>query len=319
MMMDFAQKLCAGSLFGKGYGFWGLPNEAFVGLKVISLAQSSISFPYAWRSSAAPLEEKKMSEIITLCTDFGLGDGYVAAMKGVMLSIAPKARLVDISHQIAPQSVWEGAFVLRSAYAFFPLGTVHLVVVDPGVGSERRAVAVRVGGHLFVAPDNGVLGYILQEEREVEAVSLTNPAYWREAVSKTFHGRDIFAPVAAHLARGVPLEDVGEPLEELVGLDLPVPERQSGSTIIGHVIHIDGFGNVVTNIPASMLQEDARWKVVAGEKQIIDLSSTYASARRGDPIALIGSHGFLEIAVREGSAARIAHLTVGDTVQAIRI
>ncbi|MFP3895836.1 MAG: S-adenosyl-l-methionine hydroxide adenosyltransferase family protein [Anaerolineales bacterium] len=260
-----------------------------------------------------------MSEIITLCTDFGLGDGYVAAMKGVMLSIAPKARLVDISHQIAPQSVWEGAFVLRSAYAFFPLGTVHLVVVDPGVGSERRAVAVRVGGHLFVAPDNGVLGYILQEEREVEAVSLTNPAYWREAVSKTFHGRDIFAPVAAHLARGVPLEDVGEPLEELVGLDLPVPERQSGSTIIGHVIHIDGFGNVVTNIPASMLQEDARWKVVAGEKQIIDLSSTYASARRGDPIALIGSHGFLEIAVREGSAARIAHLTVGDTVQAIRI
>lgn len=260
-----------------------------------------------------------MSNIITLCTDFGLRDGYVAAMKGVMLSIVSEVRLVDISHDIAPQSVREGAFVLNSAYAFFPSGTVHLVVIDPGVGGERRAVAVRAGEHLFVAPDNGVLEYVLRAEKDIEPVSLTRPAYWRDEVSETFHGRDIFAPVAAHLARGVPLEDLGASLKELVRLDLPVPERQGDGTIIGHAIHIDGFGNVVTNIPASMLQGDERWKVVVGKRRIVGLSSTYASAARGDLIALIGSHGFLEIAVREGSAARIAHLTMSDTVQVIRI
>lgn len=260
-----------------------------------------------------------MSKIITLCTDFGLRDGYVAAMKGIILSIAPEVRLVDISHDIAPQSVREGAFVLRSAYAFFPPGTIHLVVVDPGVGSERRAVAVRTGEHLFVVPDNGVLGYVLRREKEMEAISLTDPAYWRKEVSETFHGRDIFAPVAAHLARGVGLDDVGEPLEKLVQLDLPVPERQDDGSIVGHVIHVDGFGNVVTDIPASMLGGDDRWQVTAGEKRIIGLSSTYASAAKGDLIALIGSHGFLEVAVREGSAAHIAHLAVGDMARAVRL
>ncbi len=260
-----------------------------------------------------------MSSIITLCTDFGLRDGYVAAMKGVILSIAPGTRLVDISHDIAPQSIREGAFILRSAYTFFPMGTIHLVVIDPGVGSERRAVAMRAGEHFFVAPDNGVLEYVLRREQEIEAVSLTDPTYWREKVSDTFHGRDIFAPVAAHLARGVPLDDVGEPLRELAQLELPVPERRGAETICGHVIHVDGFGNVVTDIPASMLQRDVRWRVVAGEERIGGLSSTYASAARGELMALIGSHGFLEIAVREGSAARIAHLAVGDTVRTIRI
>lgn len=263
--------------------------------------------------------KKRVSEIITLCTDFGLRDGYVAAMKGVMLSIAPGVRLVDISHNVAPQSVREGAFVLYSAYRFFSPGTVHLVVVDPGVGSERRAVAVRVGEHLFVAPDNGILGYVLREENEVEAVSLTDPTYWRGEVSETFHGRDIFAPVAAHLAQGVALGDMGEPLEKLVQLDLPVARRQDDGSIIGHVIHIDGFGNVVTDIPADMLQDRDRWQVMAGKERIIGLSSTYASAAKGDLVALIGSHGFLEIAVREGSAARIAHLHVGDTVRALRV
>jgi hypothetical protein len=259
-----------------------------------------------------------MPSIITLCTDFGLQDGYVAAMKGVMLSIAPHARLIDISHEITHQSIQEGAFVLRSAYEFFPPGTVHLVVVDPGVGSERRAVAVQAGKHLFVAPDNGVLVYVLRREKEVEAVSLTNLAYWREEISETFHGRDIFAPVAAHLARGVPLRDLGEPIDELVQVELSVPQRRGEGAIIGHVIHVDGFGNAVTDIPASMLQ-GGHWRVVAGDARIGGLSSTYALVAKGELLALIGSHGFLEIAVREGSATRVAHLSVGDTIQAMRV
>ncbi|MEA3407860.1 MAG: SAM-dependent chlorinase/fluorinase [Chloroflexota bacterium] len=259
-----------------------------------------------------------MPGIITLCTDFGLRDGYVAAMKGVILSIAPRARLVDISHDIAPQCVREAAFVLRSTYAFFPPGTIHLVVVDPGVGSERRAVAVRAGKHFFVAPDNGVLEYVLRQEEGIEAVSLTNATYWRGEVSATFHGRDIFAPVAAHLARGVPLRDLGERVEDLVHAELPIPERRGDGTIIGHVLYIDGFGNVVTDLPASMLR-GYNWRVTAGEKQIIGLSPTYASAAKGELIALIGSHGFLEIAVREGSAAYIAHLSVGDIIQVVQL
>jgi hypothetical protein len=259
-----------------------------------------------------------MPNVITLCTDFGLHDGYVAAMKGVMLSIAPDVRLVDITHKITPQSVREGAFVLRSAYGFYPSETVHLVVVDPGVGSERRAVAVRAGKHLFVAPDNGVLAYVLRREDEAEVVSLTNRAYWREEISETFHGRDIFAPVAAHLARGVPLRDLGEPIEELVQLVLPVPEKRHDGSIIGYVIHVDGFGNVVTDIPACMLRE-GEWRVLTEEARIARLSSTYASVARGELLALIGSHDFLEVAVREGSAARVAHLSVGDTVEVVQL
>ncbi len=309
MMMSFTQKLV--SLLGRAWT-----------LKVVCFLAQFPPPPFCTLGVVifCLLErEKEMPKIVTLCTDFGLRDGYVAAMKGVILSIAPQVCLVDISHQITPQSVREGAFVLRSAYTFFPSGTVHLVVVDPGVGSERRAMAVQAAEHLFVAPDNGVLAYVLRREQQVQAVSLTNPVYWREEVSETFHGRDIFAPVAAHLALGVPLEDLGKPLEELVQLDLPVPERRSNGTIVGHVIHVDGFGNVVTNIPADMLRDCDRWQVMAGKEWIIGLSSTYASAAKGDLVALIGSHGFLEIAVREGSAARIAHLQVGDTVRALRV
>ncbi len=254
-----------------------------------------------------------MRAVITLCTDFGTRDGYVAAMKGVILSLAPGAQLVDITHEVPPQAVREAAFVLASAYGYFPPGTVHLVVVDPGVGSDRRLLAVRAGYYYFVAPDNGVLSLVLRAQATFEAVALTRRAYWREEVSHTFHGRDILAPVAAHLANGVPLSALGEPLREPVQLAWPAPERR-GQTIIGHVLHIDRFGNLVTDIPAAMLFARTDWRVVVGRVRAAGIRPTYASVGRGEPLALIGSHGYLEVAVREGSAEKMAGAKVGDVV-----
>lgn len=255
-----------------------------------------------------------MGTVITLCTDFGTRDGYVAAMKGVILSLAPDAQLVDITHEVTPQAVREAAFVLASAYGYFPPGTVHLVVVDPGVGSDRRLLAVRAGPYYFVAPDNGVLSLALRAQGACEAIALTRSAYWRAEVSRTFHGRDILAPVAAHLANGVPLAALGEPLREWVQLAWPAPERR-GQAIVGHVLHIDRFGNLVTDIPAAMLGARADWRVAVGRVRADGLRPTYASVGRGEPLALIGSHGYLEVAVREGSAAELAGAKVGDAVQ----
>ena len=194
--------------------------------------------------------------IITLTTDFGLADGYVGMMKGVILSIAPTAAIVDISHDIPPPSpqdggvrgVREAAYTLYAAYTYFPRGAIHVVVVDPGVGSERRAIALRTPQATFVAPDNGVLSYVVAGEKVEEIVSLTNPRYHLSPVSRTFHGRDIFAPAAAHLARGIPLAELGEPLTEIVTFPLPMPQPRPDGIIAGQVIHIDRFGNLITNI-----------------------------------------------------------------------
>ena len=257
-----------------------------------------------------------MSKIITLCSDFGLRDGYVAAMKGVILGIAPDARLVDITHDLPRGDVQEAAFTLWSAYRFFPRGTVHLVVVDPGVGSDRRAIAVRTEGHLFVAPDNGVLDYSLRQEPMLGAVALTHRAYWRTPeVSRTFHGRDIFAPAAAHLANGVPLTDLGDAIQGLVSLDHPSPVVQGDGSIDGHVIHVDRFGNLVTDIPAVMLAERRDWRIIIGRESVCGLRETYASVGSGELLALIGSLGHLEIAVRDGDARQATGGDVGATVQ----
>ncbi len=255
-----------------------------------------------------------MAKIITLCTDFGPSDGYVAAMKGVILSLAPEAVLVDISHEITRQSVREGAFVLDSTHRFFPPGTLHLVVIDPGVGGERRAVAVRTEHYMFVAPDNGVLTYALREAKVLEAVALTNRAYWRSSrISDTFHGRDLFAPASAHLINGVPLADLGPPISDLVHLDHPTPTQTEDGRIRGHVIHVDHFGNLVTDIPAA-LPPPRKTQVVLGSARIKGLRSSYASVARGEYLALIGSDGTLEIAVREGNAAQALEADVGDEV-----
>lgn len=252
--------------------------------------------------------------IITLTTDFGLSDGYVAAMKGVILGIAPQATLVDITHQIAPQNVREAAYVLATTLPYFPPDTVHVAVVDPGVGSARRPMAARIDGSYCVGPDNGVFTYLLQAASQPAlCVHLDNPAYWRPQVSRTFHGRDIFAPVAAHLASGVALPALGTPLVDPVRFAVQEPEQQPDGNLCGQVVHVDRFGNVISNIPGGWLAGRI-WTVRLAGQQIAGPSLTYADAAPGQLLALISSDGTLEVAVREGSAAERLGVAAGEPI-----
>ncbi len=255
-----------------------------------------------------------MPPIITLTTDFGLADGFVGTMHGVILSICPAARIVDLSHGVAPQGVQEAAFVLAAAVPFFPAGTIHVVVVDPGVGSERRAIAVQTDRAFYVAPDNGVLSEALAQEQVVAAVHLNRPAFWLPIVSHTFHGRDIFAPVGAHLARGVPLRELGDPVSDLLHLPVFQPEREVDGTLLGHVRYIDHFGNLITDVRDRDLASMPQVVVYYKGKRIVGLHPSYAAVPRGELVAVIGSSRRLEIAVREGSAARLLDAQVGDSL-----
>lgn len=259
--------------------------------------------------------------IITLTTDFGERDGYVGIMKGVMLGITPALTFVDISHDIPPQDTAAAAFVLLNSYAYFPAESIHLVVVDPGVGSMRRPIAVRTEHGTFVAPDNGVLGYILEREKGWRAVHLTAREYWRPAVSQTFHGRDIFAPVAAHLAAGVPLEKLGVPISDPIPRSLPAVVPEGAARYRGEVLYVDRFGNVITNLagastvggrPAAALG-DALTATVEG-RSIRGLHPAYSDVPKGSPLLIVGSSGFIEIALREGSAARFFGAQIGTPV-----
>ncbi|MFQ6015207.1 MAG: S-adenosyl-l-methionine hydroxide adenosyltransferase family protein [Anaerolineae bacterium] len=258
-----------------------------------------------------------MGGVITLTTDFGEEDGYVGAMKGVILALNPSVTLVDISHQIAPQDVSGAAYVLYTSCPHFPPGTVHLVVIDPGVGGSRHPVALRTRQATYVAPDNGVLSYVTHREEVKEAIHLDNPRYWRSPVSPTFHGRDIFAPVAAHLSLGVPLAHMGHPfaVEEMVTLPFPQPMVQRDGTLLGHVWHIDRFGNVITDIGQEHVAgSEQRLTVEVGDQRIEGLRRTYIEGPTGGLLALVGSSGQLEIAIREGSAAEGLGVQVGDEV-----
>lgn len=260
-----------------------------------------------------------MSRLLTLTTDFGLDDGYVAAMKGVILGIDPAIRMVDVSHGIAPHEVMEAAFVLRQAAPFFPPGTVHLVVVDPGVGTARRAVAARIGGHTFVGPDNGLFSLLSDEEPEA-VVELDRPAYWRTPEpSRTFHGRDIFAPVAAHLAAGRALEEVGRRVEGLHRLQWvrPLADEQG---VQGWIVHVDRFGNAITNIPEALLAQrggDRPLRAYVGSTILDGLHGTYADVPEGEPVALVGSSGYLEVGVNGGNAAQLLSLGKGMPVHLV--
>ncbi|PEN13927.1 hypothetical protein CRI94_07680 [Longibacter salinarum] len=280
--------------------------------------------------------------MITLTTDFGTSDGYVAAMKGVMLSIHPEARLVDVTHQIEPQDVMEAAFVLRTTVPYFPSGTVHLVVVDPGVGTDRRAVAVRSGKQWFVGPDNGVFPLVMDDAEPDEILELDQPEVWRsDAPSTTFHGRDIFAPVAAHLDTGRDPSDIGTPVEGLRPLRWAMPITDSHS-VQGYVAHVDRFGNCITNIrrqtlvrtglndenanPADEAQHTGdtisiddlpALKAYVGNAVIRDLHRTYGAVADGDPLLLFGSSGFLEVAVNAGSAAELLNIRKGDSIKVV--
>lgn len=242
--------------------------------------------------------------LITLTSDFGLQDYYVGAMRGAILRLAPEARLVDLSHCIPPQDLLAGAWVLRHAATEFPPGTIHLAVVDPGVGSPRRPLVLESGGFVWVGPDNGLFSYALQAPG-CQAYEITHPDLRGPRLSTTFHGRDLFAPVAARLALGFPLREVGPPVNDPVRLEelKPQPVAQG---LLGQVLHVDRYGNLTTNIPAAEVAGwAAGWRLCLKDGQeLTQVCHTYADAPPGTLLALIGSAGLLEIAVNGGSAAR---------------
>jgi len=248
--------------------------------------------------------------IITLITDFGNHDAYAGVMKGVILGINPGVRIVDISHEVAPQDVEEAAWLLSTAWPFFPSGTIHAVVVDPGVGSERGIIIVRTPRALFVAPDNGVLSHITGESMEM--ISVTRPELWREKVSHTFHGRDIFAPVAGRLSLGVPCGDFGEPVSSIVELPRFRPEVMADGTVIGRVMHVDRFGNLITNLGDEYLPPQGFRIEVKG--QIIERLSTSYAAGKGI-LAIMGSGDTIEVSIGGGSAAEALGARRGDPVK----
>nr|BCX00090.1 MAG: hypothetical protein KatS3mg041_0136 [Bacteroidota bacterium] len=252
------------------------------------------------------------SGIITLLTDFGEQDYFVGAMKGEILSRAPDVRLVDLSHQVRAHDILHGAFILRHAYRHFPAGTVHLFVIDPGVGSARRPVAVLAHGHYFVGPDNGLLSLVL-EDSPFEAVVLERREYFRSEISRTFHGRDLFAPVAAHLARGVELREFGTPISELVPACWPRPQRLAKG-LKGQILHIDRFGNAITNLRPEDIPPVEQVRFRCGRLRCEGLASAYAAVEPGQPLAIVGSAGFIELSVREASAAALYGLHPGDPV-----
>jgi S-adenosyl-L-methionine hydrolase (adenosine-forming) len=259
-----------------------------------------------------------MAKIITLLTDFGLNDGYNGIMKGVIWKIAPGISIVDITHSISPQNVLEGAFMLQKVAPCFPAGTVHVGVVDPGVGTHRRPIAARIGPYYFIGPDNGLASALLQwaeeQGRESAFVHLDNPRYWLAKVSNVFHGRDIFAPVAAHLASGVPLEALGSPIADPVRLFIPQAERtQQGWR--GQVISIDGFGNLSTNLTQSQMKELSRPRFHIATRRIDGIVETFGMRPSGELVVVYGTTNDLMIAVVQGSAKETLQVKVGDTVE----
>jgi hypothetical protein len=258
--------------------------------------------------------------IITLTTDFGLQDGFVGTMKGVILAICPQARIVDLSHAVPPQDVLAGALLLGRAAPYFPSETVHLAVVDPGVGTGRRGLAARLGNAFFVGPDNGLLTPLLEAAEAdglpVEMVELADPKYRLASVSRTFHGRDIFAPAAAHLASGVPLAEFGPALADPVRLALPRAERTPDGWR-AHVIAVDAFGNLATDLPVAEIRAPARVVVRCAGHEVRGLVRTYGERPAGSLVALVDSAGRLEVAVVNGSAARLTGAGVGASVEVV--
>jgi len=256
-----------------------------------------------------------MARIVTLTTDFGASDGYVGAMKGVILSIAPHVTLVDITHEIAPpsgeglgQNIRQAAYALKSAAPYFPAGTIHLAVVDPGVGSGRRAIVIRTVRGLLVGPDNGLFTLFLADEPDAECRAITNAQYMLPNVSATFHGRDVFAPAAAYLANGADPASFGPRITDPVTFPIPAPAQQPDGSWLGCVLYADRFGNLITSVTADQMQRIGSVEILVGQRRISGIQRTFAQAAPGTLIAFIGSSGHLEIAVVNGSAAQMLGL-----------
>ncbi len=260
--------------------------------------------------------------VITLLTDFGTHDAYVAIMKGVILKINPGANIVDVTHWIDSQDVHQAAYTIANSYRFFPAETVHIVVVDPGVGSCRAIVALRLEDQTFLAPDNGVLSALLNEQSTEKIVKVENTDYFLNPVSRTFHGRDVFAPVGAHLSLGLPLDRLGASIESgaLVHLDLVQPCLENGGRLSGTVIDIDRFGNLITNIDWPFVKrhypaaDRSSLRFAIGEHRLSVVSPTYSSVKPGTPLVLVGSRGLFEISVNQGNASRFFAARRGTSI-----
>ena len=263
------------------------------------------------------------SPIITLTSDFGYRDPFVGIMKGVMLSINPSVNIIDITHGISPQNIMEGAFAIETSFASFPHKTIHVVVVDPGVGSSRRPIIVITDHHYFVGPDNGVFSRIYSSRHEtLSVINITAEHYFLPGRSSTFHGRDVFAPVAAWLSRGINVMNFGDPITDYVNVRLPVPVMSKENTIEGEVIYVDIFGNAITNIHAQKIDElrgskpEVKTKVVVKGKEVA-VKEYYSQAEDKSLYSLINSFGYLEFFVRNGSASSDFGITVGDKVSVL--
>jgi S-adenosylmethionine hydrolase len=257
-------------------------------------------------------------KVITLLTDFGLKDGYVGVMKGVIWVISPQAQIVDITHQIQPQNVLEGALALGRVASFFPPWTIHVGVVDPGVGTHRRPIAAQLGEQFFVGPDNGLCTVLVEqarlEKKKIQFVHLDRPEYWLPEVSNVFHGRDIFAPAAAHLSNGKLIHEIGTPIDDPILLKIPSPE-QSGSGWKGQVIIVDNFGNLSTNLTRAHLSGLDEVSVKIAGFEIHGLRKTFGDAQPGELVALIGEANDLSIVVVNGSAADRLGIGIGEAVE----
>ena len=258
--------------------------------------------------------------ILSLTTDFGTADGFVGVMKGVIWGICPDAHIADITHSVPPQDVRSGAYALWRAIPFFPPNSVHVAVIDPGVGTERRAIAMHIKDQYLVAPDNGLLTPILETSEKngysIEMVHLNKPKFWLPHVSRTFHGRDIFAPCGAHLAAGVPLHEMGDPIDDPFRLALPHPEKTFNGWI-AHVTVIDTFGNLTTDLPADALNPASSVMIKIRGRVIEGLVFSYGHRKKGDLVALVDSENYIEIAVVNGSAAKATGARIGDPVEVI--
>ncbi len=257
--------------------------------------------------------------VVSLLTDFGLVDPFVGMMKGVMLGLNPDLRIVDLCHSVERQNVRQAAFMLMVSCGYFPRGTIHVAIVDPGVGTERAILACQTERYFFLAPDNGLLGPVLEREGSWQCVAVTNPAMFLERVSQTFHARDILAPVAAHLSLGVPIHELGPQSSPAQYLYFPRPRQVDEHTLLGEVLSIDRFGNLMTNLPGEdVIQRSAQGGVVEIEvagATIGGLSASYAGEHPNILLAIIGSSGFLEIALNLGSARDFLGVDVGAPVE----
>jgi len=260
---------------------------------------------------------------ITLLTDFGNHDAYAGIMKGVISGINPSANVIDICHNVPPQDVFQGAYLLYTAYKYFPKGTVHVGVVDPGVGSQRKIVCVKTSNYLFLVPENGILSFILREERPQSIFQVANNTYFLPSPSTTFHGRDIFAPVAAHLSLGVSPEKLGPLVNKLSELEIPEPIYKKGNTEIeGAIISVDVFGNLITNITEQAIKKlrisPGNMLTIIGRRKIHGLHTSYSEVEISEPLVLTGSAGYLEISVNQGNAQNYFHAKRGAKIRILQ-